>query len=241
MESSDARKENPFTHFLEEKEDSVPSNEKRDSPSPIDDDGANDDENSVSEETEIGEESTLWRDSFYELEGDDLETLENLGQTWMEMGYETLTNDDFARLEPFLEPYDAVYNDEEISILSRLGRNGIQDEFVFLTNPPTPQKNQEQQPLYQASWSLTQDDPRRIHLEETAVTLFPTYAPIDALVMLTHGLATLRGLHVFFTPTGQVFATSHTEEDDEEDDEESGESVSDVESDDDDNNNNVDQ
>lgn len=52
--------------------------------------------------------SHLWLDDWYELSKDDKNTLRNIGAAWAEKGYNNLEENDYARLEPFLEPFDAV-------------------------------------------------------------------------------------------------------------------------------------
>jgi len=66
-------------------------------------------------------------------------TLQNYGTKWLQIGYDNLTENDFARLEPFLEPFDGVYTDKEIAVLSRLGNNGVQKELchMFMQQPST--------------------------------------------------------------------------------------------------------
>ena len=73
----------------------------------------------------------------------------NIEEIWAKIGYDKLTENDYARLEPFLEPFDGIYTDKEVVILSRVGNNGIQKEFcnMFVQNPQqssTEQKSEDE-------------------------------------------------------------------------------------------------
>lgn len=146
--------------------------------------------------------SHLWDRAWHDAT-DSSDVLQNIGRKWTDIGFKNLGNDDFARLEPFLEPFDAVYNEEEITILSRLGSNGIQKEFckVFTNESGN----------YVLEWYLQEHDYRRIYLQDVALFLFgPTYQHNDArcITMLTYALSSLRKLKIVIHET-----SVHGEED----------------------------
>jgi len=73
----------------------------------------------------------LWPIDWYDL-SDGRDVLRNISRVWAEKGYDNLAENDYARLEPFLEPFDGIYTDKEIVVLSRVGSNGIQKEFCSM-------------------------------------------------------------------------------------------------------------
>jgi hypothetical protein len=60
----------------------------------------------------------LWPADWYDL-NDGAKALLNISKVWKKKGYTALVENDYARMEPFLEPFDGIYTDQEIVILSR--------------------------------------------------------------------------------------------------------------------------
>jgi len=160
--------------------------------------------------------SHLWPKDWYDLSDEDKETLRNMGYAWAEKGYENLEENDYARLEPFLEPFDAVYTDTEIAILSRTGNNGIQKEFCSMfiqeEGPETGNNNNNNnvEEVWVLEWYLDQDDVRRRSLRKIAKLLYGDNLNNDetqCLIMLTHALSSLRQLVITIhgdTITGEI-------------------------------------
>lgn len=123
---------------------------------------------------------------------DGADALENIASVWAKMGYDKLGENDYARLEPFLEPFDAVYNDEEITVLSRLGHNGVQKEFCRMFSQPIAGEQ-----VWVLEWYLPQGNVQRMYLCDVALTLYGAKFNNDetqCMIMLTHALASLRKL-----------------------------------------------
>jgi hypothetical protein len=137
-----------------------------------------------------------------------MDVLENIGQRWMKMGYDQLGDNDYARLEPFVEPFDAIYTDQEVSILSRVGQNGVQKEFCSLyVQPPqggsAPNRAQgstggvDDAEIWVLEWYLTVDDIRRDYLRMVSRLLYGESYENDetqCILMLTYAIAELRRL-----------------------------------------------
>ena len=143
----------------------------------------------------------LWPDEWYEISDKGGRALANVGYVWRRLGLNNLQSDDVARLEPFLEPFDAVYNDDEITILSRLGHNGLQKEYCRMYQD-------DDDDVWVIDWYLSDDDCRRAHLTQVANLLFPD-DPL-AIVHLTRALTTLRTLRVSVDASGVRGETDHS-------------------------------
>src|SRR3990172_5427374 len=108
-----------------------------------------------------------WPREWYDI-SDGTEALENIASVWSKMGYDQLEEGDYSRLEPFLEPFDAVYNDEEIAILSRLGNNGIQKELCKMYAPEDGSVEGGGGGIFVLEWYLQKGDYRRKYLVQVA-------------------------------------------------------------------------
>lgn len=144
----------------------------------------------------------LWSRDWFDI-ADSADVLENISEVWAKIGFEKLTQDDLARLEPFLEPFDAIYNDEEITILSRLGHNGIQKEFCRMFTHPKANgpdgSERAEGDVFVLEWYLEKGDYRRSYLVSVATILYGSSFRNDqtqCMIMLTHSLARLRKLKI---------------------------------------------
>jgi len=138
--------------------------------------------------------SHLWPIDWYDL-SDGKAVLQNISRVWSEKGYDNLKENDYARLEPFLEPFDGIYTDKEIVILSRVGSNGIQKEFCSMFLQPADTAEE----VWVLEWYLDPDDIRRIYLKQVARLLYGSNFENDetqSMIMLTHALALLRQLKI---------------------------------------------
>lgn len=76
--------------------------------------------------------SHLWPAAWFDMDDETFKVLKDISTHWKKKGYDHLESEDYVRLEPFLEPFDAVYSDNEVVILSRVGNNGIQKQFCSM-------------------------------------------------------------------------------------------------------------
>lgn len=127
--------------------------------------------------------SHLWPREWFGLSLAATAVLQNVALVWANVGYDNLQEGDYVRLEPFLEPYDAVYNQDDVCILSRLGSNGTQKQYC--------QMYRNENGVWTLEWFV--DDHRRSHLEQVAHLLYGGDAT-QSMVRLTHALASLRTL-----------------------------------------------
>lgn len=144
----------------------------------------------------------LWPIDWYDL-SDGEEALQNIAKVWGRKGYDSLSENDYARMEPFLEPFDGVYTDQEIVILSRIGNNGIQKEFcsMFLQGPEAgaggPERDEDG--IWVLEWYLDKNDIRRLYLRQVAQIMYGSQFENDetqCMIMLTHSLSSLRRLKI---------------------------------------------
>ncbi len=143
--------------------------------------------------------SYLWKNSWFDF-SEDTAVLENISKHWNKIGHENLGDDDIARLEPFLEPFDAIYSEEEIVILSRLGNNGVQKEFCHVFH---------QEDKWVLEWYLDPKDVKRKYLTDICLVLFgDTYEQDVArcMTMLIYTLSSLRKLKVHFREDQSAYA-----------------------------------
>ena len=132
---------------------------------------------------------SLWDRDWFDIT-DGADVIENIATVWNKRGFNQLTNDDFVRLEPFVEPFDAIYTSDEISILSRLGQNGVQKEFCRLFK---------EDDAYVLEWYLKAEDHRRIYLADLALLLFGkpmSHDPAQCILLLTYCISTLRACKI---------------------------------------------
>lgn len=135
---------------------------------------------------------SLWPDDWYNLNDGGAEALQNIGEVWAKMGYEALGEDDYARLEPFMEPFDGVYNDEEVTIMSRVGNNGIQKELCRMFSQSSPDGD-----IWVLEWYTPKTNIQRRYLCDVAILLYGAQFDNDetqSMIMLTHALSSLRSL-----------------------------------------------
>jgi len=152
--------------------------------------------------------SHLWPIDWYDLSDGGEEVLQNISKVWERKGLETLSENDYARLEPFLEPFDGVYTDQEIVILSRIGNNGIQKEYCSMFM---------QGEVWVLEWYLDKDDIRRLYLRQVARLLYGNQYEQDetqCMIMLTHALSSLRQLKLTIHGD-QILGEFDDQEDDE--------------------------
>lgn len=148
--------------------------------------------------------SHLWPVDWYDL-ADGADALQNIAAVWRKKGYGALTSNDYARMEPFLEPFDGLYTDQEIAILSRIGNNGVQKEFcsMFLQAPSAPIGADSgagpEAEVWVLEWYLDKDDIRRLYLRKISKILYGAEYGNDetqCMIMLTHALSNLRRLRI---------------------------------------------
>lgn len=138
--------------------------------------------------------SHLWTPDWYDIKTEE-PILKNIGSTWLKRGYDTLGADDYVRLEPFLEPFDGVYSESEVVILSRTGNNGVQKQFcsMYMT------KDQNNTDVWVLEWHLPKDDIKRSYLKRVSLLLYgPSFEndETQCMIMLTHALSSLRQLKI---------------------------------------------
>lgn len=136
---------------------------------------------------------------WYDL-ADGADALKNISAVWSKKGYDTLTANDYARMEPFLEPFDGIYTDQEIAILSRIGNNGVQKEFCSMFLQATDGSGATASgEVWVLEWYLEKDDIRRLYLRRVAQILYGSQYDNDetqCMIMLTHALSNLRRLRI---------------------------------------------
>jgi hypothetical protein len=140
----------------------------------------------------------LWPLEWFDIT-DGESALRNISRVWKKKGYETLTENDYARMEPFLEPFDGIYTDQEIVILSRIGNNGVQKEFCSMFLQPPVEGSAENDGVWVLEWYLDKDDIRRIYLRQVAQILYGAQLENDetqCMILLTHALSNLRRLRI---------------------------------------------
>lgn len=138
--------------------------------------------------------SHLWTPDWYDIKSDE-PVLKNIGSTWLKKGYDTLDANDYVRLEPFLEPFDGIYSDSEVVILSRTGNNGVQKQYcsMFIT------KDQKDNDVWVLEWHIPKDDIKRVYLKRVSLLLYGSSFDNDetqCMIMLTHALSSLRQLKI---------------------------------------------
>lgn len=132
----------------------------------------------------------LWPKSWYDI-ADGEDALRSIARRWKDKGYDQLDGNDYARLEPFLEPFDGIYSDQEVVILSRVGNNGVQKEMCQLfTDPGQPD-------AWKLEWWLPETDVRRLYLGQVARILYGKefdYDTTQCMLMLAYAISCLRQL-----------------------------------------------
>ena len=147
----------------------------------------------------------VWQENWFEFTQKEHLVLENIGEKWKNKEYENLGIEDYVRLEPFLEPFDAVYSEQEIAIMNRVGQNGVQDQycsmFIQSKSGSTDKSidNSTNDSVWVLEWYLVPTDVKRQYLKKVSNSLFGKqlqYDETECMIMLTHSLSCLRRLEV---------------------------------------------
>lgn len=132
----------------------------------------------------------LWPETWFIITPKNNLALKSIATTWNKKGLETLKENDWVRMEPFLQFADAIYNEDEVVILSRLGQNGVQEQFCTMTL-----KNNE----WILNWFLHPEDPRRTYLTQIGLILYGEQNgnnKTHCMVLLTHCISILRKMKI---------------------------------------------